>query len=189
MMASDSNVSQNQVWWNCLWSLHIPYKIKIFIWKVSTALDRKGRCWSPPANSCWKINTDAALDLKRGKIGVGIIIRDHLGQVSEGAAILLGICFATNSGLCPASVESDAAVLVSAVNVDSTLNSEFGLVLHDIFSAINRFHILFVSYGPCGCNQAAHALAKLALSLESDLFMMGCVLPSVEYVTLADMSK
>ncbi|KAL5833114.1 hypothetical protein ACOSQ3_016788 [Xanthoceras sorbifolium] len=144
---------------------------------TAASLDRRARNWSPPAAGCWKINTDVAIDSTRGGVGVGIIVRNHLGQLAEGAAMLLRIYFAAESGLCPASLESDAAVVVSAVNARTSLNSEFGLILHDIISAVNRFYISAVSFAPRVCNQAAHALAKLVLTLESDLFFMDCVPP------------
>ncbi|KAL5842014.1 hypothetical protein ACOSQ3_012617 [Xanthoceras sorbifolium] len=165
--------------WLVFWGLILFPTITAALLCTAASLDRRARCWSPPAAGCWKINMDAAIDSARGGVGVGIIVRNHLGQLAEGVAMLLGICFTAESGLCPASLESDATVVVSA----------FGLILHDIISAVNRFHISSISFAPRVCNQAAHALAKLALTLESNLFLMDCVPPSVEYVTLADMPK
>ncbi|KAL5766881.1 hypothetical protein ACOSP7_017498 [Xanthoceras sorbifolium] len=84
-------------------------------------------------------------------VRVGIIIRNHLGlvcasaaqkmlanfspMVAEAVALLLGISFAVNSGLCPASLASDAAVVVAAVNDSSPLFYEFGTVLHDVLES------------------------------------------------------
>ncbi|KAH7570019.1 hypothetical protein JRO89_XS05G0033100 [Xanthoceras sorbifolium] len=126
--------------------------------------DRAARCWSPPAAGLWKINTDAALDLDRGLVGIGVVVRDHQGLVcgssaqcirahfsplvAEGTALLRGLLFAVDLGVPLASVESDSAVLV--------------------------------------CKKVAHALVKLALSLESNLFMMNYVPLSAEYVAWAD---
>ncbi|KAH7576625.1 hypothetical protein JRO89_XS01G0119500 [Xanthoceras sorbifolium] len=87
-----------------------------------TVLGLKARCWTPPAEGSWKINTDAALDSNRGVRGIGIIIRNHNGlvcassmqklqthfmpQIAEGVALLRGIKFAANLGLFPTSLES-----------------------------------------------------------------------------------
>ncbi|KAL5842923.1 hypothetical protein ACOSQ3_013526 [Xanthoceras sorbifolium] len=104
-------------------------------------LDKQARCWSPPVLGRWKINTDAALDVAKGVVGVGIIIRNSLGQVAEAVALLLRISFAVNSGLCPASLESDATVVAAVVNTCAPLVPEFGTVLHDVLGAINCFNI------------------------------------------------
>ncbi|KAL5745442.1 hypothetical protein ACOSP7_026588 [Xanthoceras sorbifolium] len=47
--------------------------------------------------------------------------------------------------------------------------------MHDISSVLQCFNVSFVSFAPRDCNKVAHAMAKLALSLESDLFLMDCV--------------
>ncbi|KAL5840860.1 hypothetical protein ACOSQ4_013468 [Xanthoceras sorbifolium] len=104
-------------------------------------VDKQARCWSPPVLGRWKINTDAALDVAKGVVGVGIIIRNSLGQVAEAVALLLRISFAVNSGLCPASLESDATVVAAVVNTCAPLVPEFGTVLHDVLGAINCFNI------------------------------------------------
>ena len=37
--------------------------------------------WVPPVFSWYKVNVDAAVFSQLGMIGVGVIIRDHLGSV------------------------------------------------------------------------------------------------------------
>ncbi|KAL5857407.1 hypothetical protein ACOSQ3_004865 [Xanthoceras sorbifolium] len=89
-----------------------------------------------------KINIDAALDSDRSVVGVGVIIRDDQGlvctfsaqkiqahftpQLADRVALLLGIRFAADSYLIPASLKCDAAAVVSCVNAGSSLGSEFG---------------------------------------------------------------
>ncbi|KAL5856433.1 hypothetical protein ACOSQ3_003891 [Xanthoceras sorbifolium] len=87
---------------------------------TAASQDKQARCWFPPVLGYWKINTEFALDVTKGAVGVRIIIRNHLGlvcasaaqklvanfspMVAEAVALLLGISFAVNSGLCPASL-------------------------------------------------------------------------------------
>ncbi|KAL5834631.1 hypothetical protein ACOSQ4_014128 [Xanthoceras sorbifolium] len=118
--------------------------------------DRAARCWPPPVHGSWKINTDAAVDSTRGLVGV---------------ALLRGLWFAVDLGVPSAVVESDAAVVVDCVKAGVVLGSNFGLVLHDIFLVLEQGIFSSVGFAPRECNKAAHALAKLALSLSSDLFL------------------
>ncbi|KAL5759673.1 hypothetical protein ACOSQ2_018511 [Xanthoceras sorbifolium] len=71
-----------------------------------------------------EINTDAACSVQLGKIGLRIIVRDHHGsilassaqcveasftaQIAEALGILRGLQFVKESGLLPATLESDA---------------------------------------------------------------------------------
>ncbi|KAL5831265.1 hypothetical protein ACOSQ4_016619 [Xanthoceras sorbifolium] len=167
--------------------------------------DRAARCWTLPACGSWKINTDAALDSNRGLVGIVIIIRDHQElvcgssvqrlrahfspQVAEGVALLRGHTFAAELGFSSACVESDAAVVVASVNVGVVLGSDFGLVLHDIAVVLEQGNFSSVCFAPRECNKVAHALAKLALCLGLDLFLIDCVPHLVEYVTRADMPE
>ncbi|KAL5806129.1 hypothetical protein ACOSQ3_029039 [Xanthoceras sorbifolium] len=141
------------------------------------------------------------MDSARGLVGIWIIVRDQKGLcgssaqclkahfcplVAESVALLRGLRFAVDLGIPSAVVESDAAVVVDCVKAGVVLGSDFGLVLHDIFLVLEQVIFSSVGFAPRECNKAAHTLAKLALSLSSDLFLIDCVLPSVEYVTRAD---
>ncbi|KAH7560629.1 hypothetical protein JRO89_XS10G0057200 [Xanthoceras sorbifolium] len=123
--------------------------------------DKPARSWSPPPPGSWKINTDAAVDSARGFIGL-----------VEGAAFLRGIRFAVASGLVLASLESDAAAVVASVNRGSSIRSEFGLILHYIREALSVSLVSPVCFVLRVCSQVAHAIVKLAMSLDSNLFMM-----------------
>ena len=37
--------------------------------------------WSPPPENCYKINFDAALFDQLGSAGIGVVVRDHRGEV------------------------------------------------------------------------------------------------------------
>ncbi|KAK3229054.1 hypothetical protein Dsin_000935 [Dipteronia sinensis] len=143
------------------------------------------------------MNIDAALDAESGRVGVGIIIRNHLGevmassaqsvdagyspQVAEALAIFRGLIFARDSGLLPCSVESDAQVIVNLINSDDTplSLSEVGLIVSDINRFVGSVRGCSISFVPRTANQAAHGLAKFSLSANFDSFWMEEVPPCV----------
>ncbi|KAL5787777.1 hypothetical protein ACOSP7_004726 [Xanthoceras sorbifolium] len=109
---------------------------KVVDWSRSFLLEFQAAAVQP--------STAAAQDKKAGYwsvVGVGVIIRDHQGlvctfsaqkiqahftpQLADTVALLLGIRFAADSYLIPASLKCDAAAVVSCVNAGSSLGSEF----------------------------------------------------------------
>ncbi|KAK3225041.1 hypothetical protein Dsin_004903 [Dipteronia sinensis] len=58
--------------------------------------------WGPPEMGFFKANSDFSLDMLNGKVGVGIIIRDHVGGVMASCSQPI------NVALCPAVVEATA---------------------------------------------------------------------------------
>ncbi|KAK0585459.1 hypothetical protein LWI29_028823 [Acer saccharum] len=142
---------------------------------------------------------DDALDLIHGKVGVGIIIRNHLGEVlascaqpilaalspalAEATAILRGFIFASESGILPCTMESDAQVVVKLINNDNVPLSDIGIIIKDITSFMDAHPGCKVVFAPRQANSAAHGLAKLGLSLDNALFWIeetpSCVAPFV----------
>ncbi|KAK3221600.1 hypothetical protein Dsin_008625 [Dipteronia sinensis] len=104
--------------------------------------------WRPPTANVYKLNTDAALDVGRGIVGVGAIIRNHQGHVmgstsqrleatfspkeAEAMAILRGIEFAVGSGLMPVVIESDSLGVVNLINLGAPNLMEIGLICKDV---------------------------------------------------------
>ncbi|KAL5782318.1 hypothetical protein ACOSP7_007347 [Xanthoceras sorbifolium] len=125
---------------------------KIITWYVAAVLDKAAKSWTPPPLGSWKINTDAVVNSAKGLLGIDIIIRDHLGLVAEGSALLREVYFAADSGLVPASLESDAAAVVAAVNAALDVGSEFGLILHEIRVALFGSSISPICFAPKVCN-------------------------------------
>ncbi|KAK2637684.1 hypothetical protein Ddye_025479 [Dipteronia dyeriana] len=109
---------------------------------------RPGISWCPPMEGQLKMNTNAAVDVHSGRVGFGIIIRNHRGevmassaqdasagfssQVAEAMTIFTGLVFARDVGLLPYLVESDAQVVVNLIKADVIPCSEIEIVVHDI---------------------------------------------------------
>ncbi|TXG55030.1 hypothetical protein EZV62_020286 [Acer yangbiense] len=132
----------------------------------------------PPESENFKLNVDAAIDKDRGRVGIGLIIRDCNGEVlascaqriddfctpmvAEAVAILRGLMFAREVGIWPQVVESDAKAVVDLVNCD-------GLICSDM-----------------DADRAAHSIAKLGLHVVSDCVWLQECPPCVTPIVLGD---
>ncbi|KAK2642703.1 hypothetical protein Ddye_024466 [Dipteronia dyeriana] len=101
--------------------------------------------WQPPNIVFYKLNTDAAFDVNSQRVGLGMIIRDHLGfvlgasaqtvvanfcpQIAEALAIFRGLTFVVESGLIPVVIESDALEVVNIINSSENVSPEIGLIV------------------------------------------------------------
>ncbi|XP_040990906.1 uncharacterized protein LOC121238127 [Juglans microcarpa x Juglans regia] len=68
----------------------------------SSVVERRGLKWKKPANNLMKANWDAALNVKEGNMGIGVVIRDDLGEV------LVSLCSSKGRVTNPATVELHA---------------------------------------------------------------------------------
>ncbi|KAK3231603.1 hypothetical protein Dsin_003484 [Dipteronia sinensis] len=109
------------VWTKCFL---LEYKeCNMGVAKNRSMVSRRNVLWSPPSPGFFKVNCDAAIDVRGGRIGFGLVIRDSTGgvmasssqvmagyfnaQAAEAIAILRGIQFSKDSGLYLCYVESD----------------------------------------------------------------------------------
>ncbi|KAK3218996.1 hypothetical protein Dsin_012966 [Dipteronia sinensis] len=142
--------------------------------------------WEAPRRGVFKLNTDAALDVRLLRTGLGMVIRDHTGfvmaswaqrleanyspLVAEAMAIFRGITFAVEAGLVPIVVESDALAVVNLINAGDQIHAEIGLVVCDIRNLLKSIECGQVVFVFRMVNVVAHLLAKLALSLDEGRF-------------------
>ncbi|KAK3205423.1 hypothetical protein Dsin_019469 [Dipteronia sinensis] len=157
--------------------------------------------WSPPIADMYKINTDATLDVEANIVGVGIVIWNPCGDVmgsaaqrlvvsflpplAEAVAILRGIEFVIELGTLLV-VESDARGMVNLINSGRPNLVEIGLVCNDIASRIQEGLVTWVQFVPRKENNVNHYLAKMALSIDYDLFLVESVPDYVERCILED---
>ncbi|KAL5761774.1 hypothetical protein ACOSP7_018038 [Xanthoceras sorbifolium] len=104
------------------------------------------------------------MDLKKGLVGLGIILIDHSGSImaanaqklvagysvtiAEALAMLKGIQFALATSLLPTIVETDSLEVVSIINNPSVYFSEVGLIISDIMDLLGRCPSSKVLYVP-----------------------------------------
>jgi ribonuclease HI len=134
--------------------------------------------WSPPSEGSMMVNVDAALFSQSQRMGVGIVIRDHLGrlqaarrryvdqvvtpELAEAIAMRCALEFAEDGGFQRIVVASDCDALVNKVNSTAIDRSQIGAVVYDIKSWASKFVSCSFIHVNRSCNEAAHVLARSA---------------------------
>ncbi|KAK1587767.1 hypothetical protein Q3G72_016635 [Acer saccharum] len=109
--------------------------------------------WKPLVEGTIKINCDAALDMNRGVLGFGLVVRDFRGVVlvscvqhiqanfspliAEAMTILQGINLAFDSNLIPFVIKTDALAVVKLIEAKSPSLANIGLVIGEIVSKLD----------------------------------------------------
>lgn len=113
-------------------------------------------CWSNPPPNRYKVNWDAAIDLKEKRIGIGVIIRDHRGLVFaaqsktiraaydpttvEAVASLYAIELSCDSRPKEVLLEGDSKTMVMALNDTDPSWCRYGQVIDDAKAMLNTFY-------------------------------------------------
>jgi ribonuclease HI len=140
--------------------------------------------WKPPPVGWHKINWDAALGQHRDGLGLGIVVRDHMGKfvaarsrsrpggvapvAAEAMAALLAIRTAGELGLRQVCLEGDAKTIVDAVNSNEEDWSNIGHLVDDIRSEVRNLPQWTMNHVCRESNQAAHVMAKVAQTASMD---------------------
>jgi hypothetical protein len=137
--------------------------------------------WTKPPPGVLKTNWDAAVDGKRRKIGVGVIVRNHEGGViammceiinfiqdpvtAEALAARRAVEFSRTLGVGELILEGDALQIVEALQSEDGGRSLYGVIIEDALQIMQSFLNCKVSFIHREGNEEAHKLAKLAISL------------------------
>lgn len=139
------------------------------------------RPWEKPPVGFVKLNWDASVDRKGKKMGIGLIVRDHAGgvvamacetkdhiqdpAVAEAIAARRGVELSGELGIRRLLLEGDALQIVQAISSDVGVWVPYGVIIEDTMQMLQRFQEHDVMHIQREANQAAHHLAKLALTL------------------------
>jgi hypothetical protein len=134
-----------------------------------------------PPPGVLKTNWDAAVDGKRRKIGIGVIVRNHEGGVIammsktinfiqdpvtvETLATRRAVEFSRMLGVGELILEGDALQIVEALQSEDGGRSLYGIIIEDVLQLMRSFLDCKVSFVHREGNGEAHKLAKLAISL------------------------
>jgi hypothetical protein len=158
--------------------------------------------WNPPSVDTVKINWDAAIDKRKNLMGVGIIVRNNLGavlatqcavqkfildpSVAEAIGAKLGAELGRFLGLHSIFLEGDASEVVSALNREEEGFSRMGSIIAEAREVLREFSEWKVASVRRGCNNAAHQLAKLAVSQNLSQFWMYSYPSCISQIVLAE---
>ncbi|XP_042983247.1 uncharacterized protein LOC122312653 [Carya illinoinensis] len=140
--------------------------------------------WSPPPIDVMKINWDAAVDGPNNRIGIGLVARDHVGNVmitkklsiscfpepllAEAIGVFHAISLAKEMSFTSVIFEGDSLQVVNGINLPSDRRDSVGMILSDtkgILSSFSHWSVVFVRRSG---NHYAHLLAKESLILAAN---------------------
>ncbi|XP_060969468.1 uncharacterized protein LOC133036755 [Cannabis sativa] len=167
---------------------HVLGQWKITKFEAPTAMFATGgisnsNSWRKPNVFTVKVNVDGATFETQHKFGFGCVARDSHGRlleaisgsrwgcVSAEIAEVIGIKEALSwikrKGWDAVVLESDALVVVQAINSSVHMPSQFGLLVEDCRTILSTLNNVLVSFVNRSANKAAHCVAK-ASYLSSD---------------------
>ncbi|KAI8549830.1 hypothetical protein RHMOL_Rhmol06G0055900 [Rhododendron molle] len=161
--------------------------------------------WCLPLIGTVKINVDGAVCRKKGIVGVGLVARDHKGQILGMASIpsmgLLSprsveamgfreaLVFAANSGLSHIIIEGDSLEVVQALIQEGKSLSDCSSILLDCIELLPLFSSSHFTHVNRSCNRVAHSLAKQSLLGARLVSWRGPVPQSLTDLSLCDVGS
>ncbi|XP_023895856.2 uncharacterized protein LOC112007728 [Quercus suber] len=138
--------------------------------------------WVPPVFPWYKVNIDAAVFSQLGMIGVGVIIRDHLGSVvtalskrlplpldpleEEAKAMDEATIFAWDIGVKDAIFESDSMLVFHAMENPTDIPVSISTVVLGFCSRLPTFRTFQSSHMRQQGNRPAHTLVAFAKNID-----------------------
>lgn len=164
------------------------HKLDIHQPSCSSQKYQRYHTWILPPPNRFKLNVDAAIDASKNAFGLGLICRNHHGEVmmaaalfregrpfvveAEAFAILESTNLALEQGLHQIELESDSLSAISQIRSLDLAISGVGLIISDILDLIASFGHISFSYVSRKCIFLAHDLAKYGLSSRANCFWM-----------------
>lgn len=140
--------------------------------------------WEAPQLGWYKVNWDIALGVHNNKIGLGVVIQDHMGRlvaarcvtrqgrlepaVVEAMAAFVATQTTQELGIQKAWFEGDVKSISEVVNSLVADLSRIGHLVDDLRLELNKIPHWKMTYVCRENNRAAHVLARKATSKEMD---------------------
>jgi ribonuclease HI len=135
--------------------------------------------WQKPPVGSIKVNWDAAVDKEGNRIGLGIVVRDHNGQVvamqcstrqficdpatAEALAAWTAVSLCGSLGLQSVVLEGDACEVVQYLRTDGICRGTYGQIINDAKFLLSHVPEWRVQHVRRTANTAAHRIARLAV--------------------------
>jgi ribonuclease HI len=142
--------------------------------------------WSPPPEGTVFINVNAALFSSSNRMGVGVVIRDHIGnclvacnqlldevtppEIAEALAVRCALTLARDEGLNKVILASDCISVVQRINSSARDRSLIGVVVEDIKAMAATMSSVTVHHISRLLNNSAHVLARRVQHFGSPFF-------------------
>ncbi|XP_042947096.1 uncharacterized protein LOC122280136 [Carya illinoinensis] len=136
--------------------------------------------WNPPVWPWYKANFDAGFNRDKGRMGIGVVVRDSKGALigslvapkrnvtstfqAECHALHRAMVFCTELGLMHVCFEGDAKAVADAVNSETEDNSWDGQLIEDIRQLKAAYPVWKLVFVRRSVNASAHVAAKLAVN-------------------------
>ncbi|XP_042972892.1 uncharacterized protein LOC122304693 [Carya illinoinensis] len=154
----------------------------------SVPINNKAIHWKPPMGDILKVNWDAAWKTKEDRSGIGVVIRDSSGEVlaslccprtkvqdamvAEIYALWRAMKLCAELNFRKVQFEGDALAVVNAVNSPEECWERHGQVVEDLKDVLRKRRGWSVMHVNRCCNNVAHSLAKVALSMQEERVWM-----------------
>ena len=170
----------------------------------STRLQPQTHRWTPPGQGIYKANYDGAYFAEEEAVGIGVVVRNDLGQVMaslaeklampptveilEALAARRAMVFMEELGLRRALFEGDSETVVKALSKGCPDRSCIGHIIKDCMSLMGCFQTCSFSHVRRQSNGVAHALARRARLSSSLSVWMESVPPDISYLVHVDVT-
>lgn len=160
--------------------------------------------WSKPAIGSIKINWDAALDVRKNRMGVGIIARNDMGDVKAALCTTLpyiqnpsvaeafgarrAVEFAREMGFSSIEIEGDSREVVLALRNSGDCCVSYRNLVSETRILLSSFSHWKIAHVGRDGNKAAHCLAKLAVFQFCHYVWIGVCLSAIVDIVPTDIS-
>lgn len=163
------------------WTLDSLEEFQVANHSVQTIIPESEIHWSLPHPPGFKVNVDGAIFENLSAVGIGVVVRDHLGSVraalsmkiqgllgpleTEAKAMEEGLRFAWDRGLRTASFEGDSLVVYQSLTGLATPSASISNIISGVLLQVSRFNECHFSFIWRSGNKVAHGLAQYARHL------------------------
>ncbi|KAM3351906.1 hypothetical protein ACQJBY_023652 [Aegilops geniculata] len=160
--------------------------------------------WKPPEEGWCKINTDASVNVNGGSSAIGMVTRDHGGELllatvrklsgvtDPNCAQLLGVreavCLAMEKGWTRVIIESDYKTIIDEY-MASESRSTGSPIISEIKSYLHNFQGLRINYVRREANEVAHWCARESLASASNVISFDAFPASLIALVQSDVNR
>ena len=158
--------------------------------------------WTPPDQHSFKTNFDGALFSDTGEAGLGVVIRDHAGEIIaalsekipqpplvtclELLAARRAAIFVHEVGLQDSIMEGNSETVINSLRKGDMFQSAYGHLIKDTLSYVHSLRSFSFSHSYRQGNSITDALAKNARFCSGLTVWMEHVPPNINVLVLAD---